>query len=142
MTSVLKPQILNLEAETKSIQTQIINLNSQTPEQTLSTLEQTKKAVLQASSASFDYLTGSPNQKTELLNNLLWNLKIENQNVQYYQFKPEFQPLAEAPKNMTLEQWWAWQDSNLRPIVYKTTALPTELHARKNTRDIIIHIKR
>jgi hypothetical protein len=26
--------------------------------------------------------------------------------------------------------WWACQDSNLGPVVYKTTALPTELHAR------------
>ena len=30
-----------------------------------------------------------------------------------------------------LEKWWTVQGSNLRPVVRKTTALPTELTVRK-----------
>ena len=114
MTNALKPQILNLEAEIKSITERIIQLNDQTPEQALATLELTKKTFLQASSASFDYLQGDDNKKSELAKNLLLNLKVENQNVQCYQFKSKFQLLAEAPKKMNLEQWWAVRDSNPR----------------------------
>ena len=86
-------------------------------------MEQTKKALLQASYASFDYLNGNPLKKKEILNSVLWNLKVENQEVQHYQFKQTFQPMAEAPKKMNLEQWWALQDSNLWPLQCECNAL-------------------
>jgi site-specific DNA recombinase len=105
MATALKPQILNLEAETKTIQTQINNPKEQTLEQALITLEQTKKAFLQASSASFDYLEGDDEKKFELLKKLLWNLKVENQIVQHYQFKTPFSFLAESPKKLEMSQW-------------------------------------
>ncbi len=103
----LKPKILSLEADIKSIEARILKLENRTQDEALSTLEQTKKALLQASYASFDYLNGNPLKKKEILNSVLWNLKVENQEVQDYQFKQTFQPMAEAPKKMNLEQWWA-----------------------------------
>ncbi len=114
LTNALKPQILSLEAEGKNIQGQISNAKPQTLDEALITLEQTKKAFLQASKASFDYLNGDDFKKFELLKILLWNLKIENQNVQCYQLKQPFQIMSEAPKNMDLNEWLPGKDSNLR----------------------------
>ena len=101
----LRPKILSLEANAKNIQWQISKLQIQTQEQALSTLEQIKKAFLQASFASYDYLNGDDNKKNNLLKNLLWNAKIENQIVQQYQFKTPFSIMAESPKNLVLNEW-------------------------------------
>lgn len=105
MANALKSQILTLEAETKSIQEQIANPKQQTLDEALMTLELTKKTFLQACSASFDYLKGDDNKKFELLKILLWNLKLENQNVQSYQFKQPFSILAKSPKKLEMREW-------------------------------------
>ncbi len=34
---------------------------------------------------------------------------------------------------MCIEEWLGWKDSNLRPTVSKTGALPTELHPNEKT---------
>jgi site-specific DNA recombinase len=105
MKESLKPKILSLEASIKNIEGQILQLTTQTQEQALTTLEQTKKAFLQACSASFDYLEGNDIKKSNVLKKLLWNAKIENQIVQQYQFKLPFSLMAESPKNLVLSEW-------------------------------------
>ena len=80
-------------------------------------MEQTKKAFLQASNASLDYLNSNDTEKFELLKKLLWNLKMENQNVQCYQLKTPFSIMAESPKNLVLSEWLGCQDSDLGSAV-------------------------
>ena len=114
MTNALKPQILNLEAEVKNIQGQIFNHKPQTLDEALTTLELTKKTFLQASNASFDYLQADDFGKFELNKKLLWNLKLENQNVQCYQFKsPYFFVLQNLQKSLKFRDWLGCQDSDL-----------------------------
>jgi len=108
MANTLKPQILSLEAEAKTIQAQILTAKPQTLDEALITLEQTKKTFLQACSASFDYLEGDDFKKFELLKKLLWNLELENQNVQCYQFKSPFSLFAKSPKKLEMNQWLGW----------------------------------
>ncbi len=121
--NVLKPQILSLEAEAKAIEGQVSTAKPQTLDEALSTLEQTKKAFLQASSASSDYSNGTDAYKFEMLKNLLWNFSLEDQTVQSYQFKTPFSLLAKSPKNLDLDRWCARQDSNLLPCGSKPHAL-------------------
>lgn len=104
----LKGKILSLEASIKSIQQQIFEVENKPEQDPLITLEQTKKAFLQACSASFDYLKADDKQKNELLKILLWNFKVENQEVQSFQLKQPYQLMAQAPKNMDLNQWLGW----------------------------------
>ena len=59
LKEAVKPRILSLEQDIKTISKQVSDLDDITPEQQLATLEQTKKAFLQANSASFDYLSGT-----------------------------------------------------------------------------------
>jgi len=105
LKEALKPKILSLEADVKNIQTQISNFKLKTPEQELLTLEQIKKAFLQACSAGFDYGNAVDERKKELLNILLWNLKIENQNVQCFKLKQPYQLMAESPKKLQKTEW-------------------------------------
>lgn len=105
MVNVLKPQILNLEAEAKNIQGQISNTKPQTLDEALATLELTKKTFLQAYNASFDYLKADDFGKFELNKKLLWNLKLENQIVQQYQFKLPYSLMAESPKKLVINKW-------------------------------------
>jgi site-specific DNA recombinase len=116
LKDTLKAEILNLEANIKSIDQQIFQLDNQTLERKLLTLEQTKKAFLQACSARIDYLKGNDNKKSHLLNSLLWNCSVENQNVQSFKLKQPFQVMAERPKNMEISDWLGRLDSNQRPI--------------------------
>ena len=37
--------------------------------------------------------------------------------------------MACLPNSTTSANWQEWQDSNPRPVVLETTALPTELHS-------------
>ncbi len=108
LANSLEAEILSLEVKIKSIEQQIKQTDKQTLQEQLFTLEQTKKAFLQASSASFDYLDSDDYQKFELLKNLLWNLKVENQKVQQYQFKSYYQLMAESPKNLQISGWLGW----------------------------------
>jgi len=110
LKEALKAKILNLEADTKLIQKQILQAEAQPQQDPLVTLEQTKKAFLQACSASFDYLNADDNKKSELLKKLLWNLKIEKQKVQCYQFKAPYSLMAQSPKNLILSDWLALFD--------------------------------
>ncbi len=107
MKETLKPKILSLKQDVETITKQISDLGKITPEQQLATLEQTKKAFLQANSASFDYLSGDNAKKFELLKKLLWNLKLQDGNTQCFQLKQPYQLIAESPKKLEIFQWWA-----------------------------------
>lgn len=105
MTSVLKPQILSLEADARMTQQQILHPTNQTLDEALFTLEQIKKAFLQACSASLDYLEGNEESKFELAKKILWNLKVQDGNIQQYQLKAPYSLMANVPKKMVLEGW-------------------------------------
>ena len=70
--------------------------NSGNPE---STLEPIKNVFLRANRAKEEFLGSSEQGKREMIEILLWNLFIKDKNIVDYQFKSEYQILANAPKN-------------------------------------------
>ncbi len=108
----LKPKILSLEADIKSIHNQLTELDTKPQQDPLTTLEQTKKTFLQASNASLDYLEADTFKQFQMLKKLLWNLKLKDQTVQCYQLKQPYQLLANAPKNMNIDEWCRGRDLN------------------------------
>jgi site-specific DNA recombinase len=118
----LKAKILSLEANIKSFQTQLNQLNEKPQQDPLVTLELTKKTFLQACNASFEYLDADGFKQFEMLKKLLWNLKVKDKNVQCYQFKKPYQLMAEAPKKMNIDEWCPGQESNLHALAGATTS--------------------
>ncbi len=112
MKESLKPKILSLEADVKSILNQIARFEAAPQQDPLITLELTKKTFLQACSASLDYLNADGLKQFEMLKKLLWNLSVKDKNVQCFKLKQPYQLMAEAPKNMNLEQWCRGRDLN------------------------------
>ena len=87
------------------------------------TLEQTKKAFLRATYAEKDFLQGDDVKKREMSEILLWNLSFENCKLAKFELKMPYQLMAQAPKNMTNSQWWAYVDSNHGPLRCQRNAL-------------------
>lgn len=69
------------------------------------TIEQTKKAFLQANIAQKDYLDGNDPKKYELAKILLSNLKVRDQKVQSYQLKMPYQIMLAGYKNTDFFTW-------------------------------------
>jgi hypothetical protein len=64
----------------------------------ISTLELTRNAFLQGISAYNDYIDADPDEKRELLQELLWNFSLQNKIVQDFRFKPTYEVIAKEPK--------------------------------------------
>ena len=79
----------------------------------LSTLEPIKNYFLQGISAQNDYLEAEPEEKRILLQELLWNLSLNNRNVQDLQCKPVYALIAKEPKPTDFETMLRGQDSDL-----------------------------
>ncbi len=69
-----------------------------------STFEQIKNVFKQGNTASNEYIEAKDESKRKLLEKLLSNLTIENENVASFQFKDEYQVLANTPKNASIRQ--------------------------------------
>ncbi len=78
----------------------------------VSTLEPTKQVFLQASKAKKEFLDGDDTKKRTIVENLLWNLSIENKSVAQTQYKSPFHLLANIPKNASLSTMLGDMDSN------------------------------
>ena len=117
-------KILSLNNNEVELRTQLKQFHAKELRQAGDTFEQTKKAFLTGSFATFDFLNGDDLKKYELAQILLSNIKILNQKIQQTQFKPEYQLMAEAPKNGDLKEWLGRQGSNLGMQASKARALP------------------
>lgn len=76
------------------------------------TLEPIKNVFLRASRAKEEFLDSSEQGKREIVEILLWNLFIKDKNIVDYQFKSEYQVLANAPKNADFLTLGAYRESN------------------------------
>lgn len=90
-----------LTNEEKALQKQLKEINKKT-EKVVSTLEPTKKVFLEANKAQNDYLSGNPEQKRIIANNLLWNLSFEGQKVIDFRLKEPYDRMAQGPKPSNL----------------------------------------
>ena len=104
-------KVLEIQNERVSLNRQIEELQQREPS---ATLEPTKKVFLQASRAKKEFLEKDENEKKEILENLLWNLSLENGNVAQIKYKSPYDIIAKTPKNADFQTLCAGQDSNLR----------------------------
>ena len=84
------------------------------PENEKISFEQVKNAFLETNSMAYTFLEVKDERKREYAEKLLSNILIRDNTVQDFHFKEEYQVIANLPKNPTLEQLCAGQDSNLR----------------------------
>ncbi|PIT88831.1 MAG: hypothetical protein COU29_00370 [Candidatus Magasanikbacteria bacterium CG10_big_fil_rev_8_21_14_0_10_36_32] len=80
------------------------------------TLELTKQVFLFPNLAKKEFLNKDNFGKRKIIENLLWNLNIENQNLATYKLKEPFQIMAGAPKTHSFNDMLRGWDSNPRPI--------------------------
>lgn len=97
-----EPKMQELKNEQIELESQLDqnSINNQDP---YITLEQIKKVFLLANQSKKDFLEADDLRKRKKLEILLWNLKINNQNVAEIAFKMPYQRMAETPKNATFE---------------------------------------
>ena len=104
------------------------------PSGTEITFEQVKNAFLEANSMARSFLAVPDERKREYAEILLSNISVRDQKAQRFQFKPAYQAIANIPKNPTIEQLCAGEDSNLhafRRYHLKVVRLPFR-HPRKS----------
>lgn len=76
------------------------------------TFEQVKNVFLQANAIASKFFTAKDDLKREYAEIALSNIWVRDQIAQHFQFKPEYQVIANLPENPTLEQLCTGQDSN------------------------------
>jgi hypothetical protein len=79
-----------------------------------------KEALELANRAYFLYVTESPAEPGRLLKKVLLNCRVDG-TILYPTYRKPFDMICERAKN---QEWSGQQDSNLRPEVPKTSALP------------------
>ncbi len=89
--------------------------------------EPTRNIFLQGISAYNDYVDADPDEKKELLSELLWNFSIQNKIVQDFRFKPTYEAIAKEPKPTNFAMMCPGEDLNLhafRHQLLKLTCMP------------------
>ena len=97
--AVYEAKVKDLQNEEVALKNQLKNVKKNN--KGYSTLELTKEAFLLANFASKHFLEAKENKKQELLNNLLWNCKIENNEIAKISFKTPFSVIEKAPNKGT-----------------------------------------
>ncbi len=107
LSKSIRKEIYDLKI--REVENQRAILNQQIKEidkkggQTQTTFEQVKNVFIDGSRATKKYVEAKDEEKRKMLEKLLSNLLIENQNVAQYIFKPEYQALANSPKNIDFQ---------------------------------------
>lgn len=104
---------LELRNEGVSLSKQIKDLKMKEPS---ATLEPTKKVFLEANKARKEFLSGDDVKKKEIIENLLWNLTLENKNIVTVKYKSPFDVIARVPKNASFSEMLPDKDSNLNTM--------------------------
>ena len=99
--SLYNAKMTLLTNEERGLRKQLKEIKKITKEE-ISTLEPVKKIFLEANKAQSDYLSGNPEQKRVIANNLLWNLSFQDQKVLNFRLKKPYDRMAEVPKPTNL----------------------------------------
>ncbi len=116
--AIYTPKMRAWTTEATMINAEIKKMEAEGRKQ-ISTLEPTKSAFFKGISAQNDYLEADPDEKKELLQELLWNLEIKNKIIQVFQFKPRYAVIAKDPKPTTFEQMCPGSESNRQGLSAK-----------------------
>lgn len=117
----------------KEIQNHKISLkNLEKEKDPLATLERTKQVFLDSNRAKYEFLKAKPEQRRELVFNLLSNATVKERKMANYQYKSPYNIIARTPVPTDFSSMWTRQDSNLLPLPCKGSALPGELRAQFN----------
>jgi DNA invertase Pin-like site-specific DNA recombinase len=103
---VYKSKMAELNNEVIALETQIKKIGGVSSDP-FSTLEQTKKVFLEAARAKKEFLSGNSDGKRKVIENLLWNLTIENRELAQVSYKQPYQVLANSPKNLDIYEMCA-----------------------------------
>ncbi|HVO28760.1 MAG TPA: recombinase family protein [Candidatus Paceibacterota bacterium] len=110
--AIYTPKMKALANEMVAVKAEIKKMKNKADDQ-FSTLEPVKNHFLQGISARNDYLEAEPEEKRILLQELLWNLSLNNRIVQDLQYKPVYALIAKEPKPTDFETMLRGQDSDL-----------------------------
>ena len=110
--TIYTPKMKALTNEMVAVKAEIKKMQGKSDEQ-FSTLEPIRNAFLQGLSAQNDYSDAEPEEKRIVLQDLLWNLSINNKIVQDLQYKPVYALIAKEPKPTDFETMLRGQDLNL-----------------------------
>jgi hypothetical protein len=111
--AIYTPKMKALTNEMVAVKVEIKKMQGKSDEQ-FSTLEPIRNAFLQGLSAQNDYSEAEPEEKRIVLQDLLWNLSLNNKTVQDLQYKPVYALIAKEPKPTDFETMLRGQDSDFR----------------------------
>ncbi|HWQ60033.1 MAG TPA: recombinase family protein [Candidatus Fimivivens sp.] len=97
-------KLQKLNQEEAGIKADLKNIGLDSPARDSATLEQVKDILLIAHKAKKEFLVRNPERKHELLQTLLWNLKIEGKEIADVSLRMPYSVIAKAPKIMTFAQ--------------------------------------
>lgn len=117
--AIYAPKMRALTNEAVMVKAEIKKMESTASKQ-LATLEPTKNAFFKGISARNDYLDADPDEKQELLSELLWNLSIRDKIVQDFRFKPLYAVIAKDPKPTNFDMMCPGPDSNRQGLTATT----------------------
>jgi site-specific DNA recombinase len=109
--AIYTPKMKALANEMVAVKAEIKKMKNKSDDQ-FSTLEPTRNYFLQGISAQNDYLDGEPDEKRELLQDLLWNFSLHNKIMQDLQYKPVYALIAKEPKPTDFETMLRGRDSD------------------------------
>ena len=87
-------------------------------------LERTKEIYLKASRAKKDFLELDKFKKRKMLENILWNLEINDKKIAQVSYKMPYEALKKSPKSGDFSEMLGMRDSNPRMHGPKPCALP------------------
>lgn len=122
-TEVFEAKTKELQNEKELLGSQLRKIGQKT-EGGLATLEQIKEVFLTANKAKEEFLNAEDEQKSKVLEKILWNLEIRNKKMASASFKMPYEALKKSPKNGDFSEMLGRKGSNLRMVGPEPTALP------------------
>ena len=108
--SLYAAKMAELGEEVAHLKVQIGKTDSENEGQV--TLEQVKDIFLCANKAADEYFNADPDDKREIVKNLLWNFSVKDQKIASYQYKEVYDIIANRPKITTSADLLPDLDSN------------------------------
>jgi hypothetical protein len=103
-------RILEMNNQEVDLSKQLSELEKKSAVHGSETIGQTKKAFLTGLFAERDYLNGDDAKKRELIEILVSDFRVQDQKIQSIRFKPAYQRMFEAPKNLAFCNWSGLRD--------------------------------
>ncbi len=116
-TEAIETKLEALNKETANITQQLKDLEKQSPQTALRTLEQTKEVFLSPYLLENDFIEGDDSKKHKVLEKLLLNATIENKEMASYKLKQPYQILEKVEDKADFIQMRRGRDSNPRGVL-------------------------